>query len=207
MPFFDLPLEELQTYRPDRREPADFDAFWQATLAETRQHALSPVFAPCDSGLSLVDVSDVTFCGYAGQPVKGWFLAPHAAKGPLPCVVEYIGYGGGRSFPINWLTYPAAGYATLVMDTRGQGSTWSNGDTPDLEPDGGNPHHPGFMTRGILSPKTYYYRRLYADAVRALETARAHPLVDPQRIAVTGISQGGGVYHTLEKLKFLKENL
>ena len=31
---FDLPLEQLQNYRPPRNEPADFDAFWAQTLAE-----------------------------------------------------------------------------------------------------------------------------------------------------------------------------
>ena len=33
---FDLPLDQLQTYKPDRSEPADFDAFWAATLADAR---------------------------------------------------------------------------------------------------------------------------------------------------------------------------
>jgi cephalosporin-C deacetylase len=89
--------------------------------------------------------------------------------------------------------WSAAGYAHLVMDTRGQGSSWARGDTPDPEPDGGNPHFPGFMTRGVLSPQTYYYRRLFTDAVRAIETARAHPAVDAARVAVAGISQGGGI--------------
>jgi len=79
------------------------------------------------------------------------------------------------------------------MDTRGQGSTWSKGDTPDPEPDGANPHHPGFMTRGILKPETYYYRRVFTDAVRAVEAARAHPAIDASRIAATGGSQGGGI--------------
>jgi cephalosporin-C deacetylase len=49
------------------------------------------------------------------------------------------------------------------------------------------------MTQGVLDPHTYYYRRLYADAVRAVETAQSHPAVDPDRIAVTGGSQGGGL--------------
>jgi cephalosporin-C deacetylase len=78
------------------------------------------------------------------------------------------------------------------MDTRGQGSTWSVSDTADPGNDG-SPAHPGYMTRGILDPATYYYRRLITDAVRAVEAARTHPAIDPGRIAVTGGSQGGGL--------------
>jgi cephalosporin-C deacetylase len=49
------------------------------------------------------------------------------------------------------------------------------------------------MTRGILNPETYYYRRLITDAVRAVDAARAHPAVDEERLALTGRSQGGGL--------------
>ena len=38
--FFDLPLEQLQIYLPPRREPADFDSFWQQTLREARSFPL-----------------------------------------------------------------------------------------------------------------------------------------------------------------------
>jgi cephalosporin-C deacetylase len=79
------------------------------------------------------------------------------------------------------------------MDTRGQGSAWLHGDTPDPEPEGTNPHFPGFMTRGVLSPHTYYYRRVFTDGVRAVEAARSHPAIDADRIAITGGSQGGGI--------------
>jgi cephalosporin-C deacetylase len=193
MPIFDLPLEELKTYRPERHEPEDFDAFWQETLAETRQFALDPRFTPAEFHLKTIETYDVTFNGYNGQPIKGWLLLPRARSGRLPCVVQYLGYGGGRSLPYDWLVWPSAGYATLVMDSRGQGSAWSAGDTPDCEPGGANSHYPGFMTTGVLDPKTYYFRRLYMDAVRAVETAQAHPVVDGQRIALTGHSQGGGL--------------
>jgi cephalosporin-C deacetylase len=196
---FDLPLAELRVYKPAREEPADFDSFWAGTLAEVRKHPLAARFEPVDAGLVSIDVWDVTFAGYGGQPIKGWFLAPKdvaaspfARAGKLPCVVEYIGYGGGRGRPIDWLLIPSAGHATLVMDTRGQGSTWRRGDTPDSG-DGVTGAYPGYMTRGILDPATYYYRRLMADAVRAVEAARTHPLVDPARVAVTGGSQGGGL--------------
>jgi cephalosporin-C deacetylase len=191
--YFDLPLEELEQYTPPRNEPADFDAFWQRTLAETRRFPLAASFEPYECGLKLVEAFDVTFNGYAGQPVKGWRLLPRQRDGLLPCVVEYIGYGGGRGLPLDWLTWSAAGYAHFVMDTRGQGSVWLAGDTPDLEPEGSNPHHPGFMTRGVLNPESYYYRRVFCDAVRAVEAARSHPAVDTARLAVTGGSQGGGI--------------
>lgn len=193
MAFFDLPLEELKTYRPARVEPPDFDAFWQETLNDARRHPLDARFEPVDYGLRTLDAFDVTFNGYGGQPIKGWFLLPRQRSGPLPCVVEYIGYGGGRGFPTNWLLWPSAGFAHFVMDTRGQGSTWQNGDTPDSEPDGANPQFPGFMTRGVLAPRTYYYRRVFTDAVRAIEAATSHTAVRADRLAITGGSQGGGI--------------
>jgi cephalosporin-C deacetylase len=49
------------------------------------------------------------------------------------------------------------------------------------------------MTRGIFDPRTYYFRRVFTDAARAVEAARSHSNVDAQRIAVTGGSQGGGI--------------
>ncbi len=192
MPFFDMSLAELHAYKPERSEPADFDAFWQNTLEEARHYPLNAQFERVDYGLRLVDTYDVTFAGYGGQPVKGWFVLPAGQKDPLPCVVEYIGYGGGRGFPHERLVWPSAGYAFLLMDTRGQGSVWSHGDTADL-PDGANPFVPGFMTQGVLDPKTYYYRRVYTDAVRAVEAARSHRAVDVLRVAVTGGSQGGAI--------------
>jgi cephalosporin-C deacetylase len=193
MAFFDKPLEELQVYQPPRPEPADFDAFWSETLAQTRAHPLDARFEPVDYHLQTVEAFDVTFAGYGGQPVKGWLILPRQRSGPLPCVVEYIGYGGGRGFPTDWLLWASVGVAHLVMDTRGQGSAWRPGDTPDSQPDGTSAHHPGFMTLGVLDPKTYYYRRVFADAVRAVDAARSHPAVDAARLAVTGGSQGGGI--------------
>jgi cephalosporin-C deacetylase len=101
MAFFDLSQDELQHYVPLRREPADFDTFWQETLNAVRQYPLDPRFVPVDYGLRTVESFDVTFNGYAGQPIKGWLLLPVRRSAPLPCVVEYIGYGGGRGFPFD----------------------------------------------------------------------------------------------------------
>lgn len=191
MPQYDLSLAELRLYRSEVSRPGDFDGFWAATLAEARGVPLDARFEPYEAGLRMVEVFDVTFAGFGGHPIRGWFILPRERAGRLACVVRYIGYGGGRGFPHDHLMWPAAGYALFVMDTRGQGSAWSRGDTPD--PVGSDPAHPGFMTRGILSPETYYYRRVFTDAVRAIEAARSNPAVDPSRIALAGGSQGGGI--------------
>ena len=34
--FFDLPLEQLQTYKPPRTEPADFEAFWKNQMPKEK---------------------------------------------------------------------------------------------------------------------------------------------------------------------------
>jgi cephalosporin-C deacetylase len=195
MAFFDLSLNELKAYLPSREEPADFDSFWKSTLDEARAFLLNAKFERVDYGLVAQETFDVTFSGFGGQPIKGWLILPVGTRrdAPLPCIVEFIGYGGGRGFAFDWLLWASAGYAHFVMDTRGQGSTWSSGDTPDLHAAGGNAHFPGSMTKGILDPKHYYYRRVFTDAVRAIDAARSHPEVDASRIAVTGTSQGGGI--------------
>lgn len=189
MPLFDFPLNELEVYRPSREEPTDFDAFWRSTL-DVRGSA--PKFEPSESGLSTVDVWDVTFAGFGGHPIKAWFIKPRGATG-LPGVVTYIGYAGGRGLPHDWLLYSAAGYANLVMDNRGQGAMWVPGDTPDVPVGPLDPQYPGFLTRGVLDPSTYYYRRLIADAVLAVDALREAPGVDASRVAVAGGSQGGGL--------------
>ncbi|MEW2164784.1 acetylxylan esterase [Streptomyces sp. NPDC007084] len=191
MALFDLPVDELRTYRGAATEPEDFDAFWAKTLQEARAHELGARFEPLETPLRTVRVHDVTFAGFGGHPVKGWLTVPSGADAPLPTVVEFLGYGGGRGLAHTHLLWASAGYAHFVMDTRGQASAWGGGDTPD--PVGSGPAFPGFMTRGVEDPGTYYYRRLFTDAVRAVEAARTHPLVDASRVAARGESQGGGV--------------
>ncbi len=192
MPRFDLPLPELTSFRPDVREPADFDDFWATTIAEARAAGGSVDVVPAASPLTAIDVFDVTFPGFAGDPIKAWLTVPRGAETPLPAVVEYVGYGGGRGLPIERIVWAASGYAHLVMDTRGQGAMWgSGGHTAD--PHGTGSSAKGFMTRGIDDPHDYYYRRVFTDAVRAVDAVRGLECVDATRVAVCGGSQGGGI--------------
>ena len=197
MPLMDLPLSELESYRPELVPPDDLVERWRRTLESARTHDLALSVVAVDAGLSAIEAFDVTFAGFGGDPVRAWYTRPAGVPGPLPAVVEYNGYGGGRGLVHEHLYWAASGYAHVFMDTRGQGSGWgSGGETPDragTDADAGAPSHPGFMTRGVLDFDAYYYRRLITDAVRAVDAARAIPGVDASRIAVTGGSQGGGL--------------
>ncbi len=191
MPLTDLTLEQLVDYRPTVAEPSDFDAFWERTLTEARSLATAPTVAPAKTPITELVVEDLRFSGFGGERVAGWVTRPRGA-GKRPVVVEYIGYNGGRGLPGERLLWALAGYVHVVMDTRGQGSGWgTGGDTPD--PHGSGPASAGFMTRGILDENEYYYRRVFTDAALLVDAVATLEHVDPDRIAVTGGSQGGGI--------------
>jgi cephalosporin-C deacetylase len=191
---FDLPLAELQQYRSAVVAPADFDGFWSGTLAAARAGAPAPELRRVDGPLRLVEVFDVRFPGWNHEPIAAWLVLPARRDGPLPCVVSFPGYGNGRGLPHQHLLCPAAGFALLAVDARGQGARNDEGVTGDSETPSGPQYLGGFLTRGIADPATYYYRRLITDCVRAVDLAAGQPeLIDPARIAVAGGSQGGGL--------------
>ena len=190
MPWFDLSEAELRDYRTSTPEPDDLDAFWAARLAEA---AAPPTLTRhAEDAYGAVRVHDVEFSGARGDRIRGWFLQPPGV-GDAPVVVTFIGYGGGRGLPVEHLALPAVGIAAFVMDTRGQGGGWTIGATGDPGRESDGPEHPGVMTRGITSPETYYYTRLFIDAARAVEVAAGLEGVDASRLGVQGASQGGGL--------------
>lgn len=183
----DLDPEALAAYLPARDEPDDFDGFWSGTLAAARARDRAVSRVPVEGDLALLDVEDVTFAGYGGTPVRAWLLMPRGGT-DLPCVIRYLGYGQGRGIPVGWVQWPAAGYAHLVMDTRGQGS-----DTPDLGDEHRTPGDGPHICRGLGDPEHYYYRRLMTDAALLVDVAAEHPRLDAGRLVVAGASQGGGL--------------
>ncbi|WP_248704726.1 acetylxylan esterase [Curtobacterium sp. MWU13-2055] len=192
MALTDIPVEKLRDYQSEVTDPADFDDFWAQTLQSVRNTPLEFTMTPVEGFWRTYSVWDVTFNGANGAPIKAWLTAPNNPHDALPAVVEYNGYGGGRGLAGEHAHWADAGFAHLFMDTRGQGGAWgSGGDTVD--PDGTGSTVPGSMTRGILNRDDYYYRRVFTDAVRAVDAVREVPFVDTTRVAVRGASQGGGI--------------
>jgi len=192
MPLSDLTLAELEEYVPALETPDDLHEFWKRTLAAQARYPIEVHSELIPTHLMTLEHYDISYSGYGGAPIKAWLTRPAGVERDLPLVVEFQGYNGGRGLPVERLTWASAGYAHLFVDTRGQGGTWGGGGhTPD--PQGSDPAAPGFMTRGILDRDNYYYRRVFVDAVRAVQAGRQLPGVRAESVTVAGGSQGGGI--------------
>jgi cephalosporin-C deacetylase len=171
----------------DPETPNDFDAFWKTTLDNAAGYRLRLRREIVATPLRSVVVEDLSFVGCEGTTVHAWLIWPPSSD-PLPLVVQFCGYGTGRGLPVEHLAWASAGFAHLVIDSRGQGS-----DTPDHPLEAGSGHDGHHVARGLARPEYYYYRRLVVDAVRAVEAARTLPEVDPLSPVLLGASQGGGL--------------
>jgi cephalosporin-C deacetylase len=189
---FDMPLEELRRYRPSVDEPDDFEEYWAEALEVAATRPLDVEVRSADTVISAIDVYDVRFTGHGGARIAAWMLVPPNLEPVTPVVVEFVGYGGGRGRPAEWLTWSCAGFPHLVMDSRGQGGGWRGADTADIGA-AGEPGTRGFLTSGLAAPESHYYTRLFVDAVRALAVPGELPDLAGRRLVATGVSQGGGV--------------
>ncbi len=186
MPSIDMPLEQMRQYKPPLYREADFETFWDTTTAETVEQPLNAELIPFDLPTRGLQSYAVRFDGFKGGRLAGWYVRP-TARGKFPGVCIYHGYSGRGCRPLDMINYAAQGICVLSMDCRGQ-----IGESQDasIVTEG---FAPGWMTRGIRDPKQYYFRYVYADAIRALELLANREEVDNTRLAVTGGSQGGGI--------------
>lgn len=186
MPSIDMPLAQLREYKPELNRPADFERFWKETIDEAINAPLAVELTPYDLPAKGVSFFRLRFDGYKGGRIAGWYVRP-TGQGKFPALCIYHGYSGRGTRPLDMLGTAMQGIAAMSMDTRGQ-----NGESQDCATYEQG-HHSGWMTKGIRNPLQYYYRYVYADAVRALEVLASFNEVDSKRIAITGGSQGGGI--------------
>ncbi|WP_042169693.1 acetylxylan esterase [Paenibacillus gorillae] len=182
-------IEELYRYNPDLTPPVDLDAFWQRTFQEAAMRPLHGTRVLTETPFPAVDVYHVTYEGYDDTPLKGWYIVPKfmAGMGPLPCVVVFHGYTGGKDYPEAYADWALLGMAVFAVDVRGQGG--ETGNRMDSE----YGMTKGWLTQGILDKDQFYYKAITVDALKALEWVAEQPEIDPSRIAVYGDSQGGGL--------------
>jgi cephalosporin-C deacetylase len=183
----DWAYDQLVDYKPELIKGADFDAFWDANLAESHEAPLNAEFIELEDSLPGARVYDAAFDGVDGVRVRGWLMTPRKVEKPLATVVQFIGYTGGRDYPHGLAAHVLNGFCAFIMDSRGQG-----GNT-GMQVATSHGAHPGFITHGIMGKDEYYYRNFYLDTVRAVEILAARDEVDESRICAIGGSQGGAL--------------
>jgi cephalosporin-C deacetylase len=77
MPLVDLPLPQLQEYRPSPTREPDFDAFWEGTLAEASRIPLEIEVEPvADYPVPGLRLARIRYSGWAGSRICAWWLVP-----------------------------------------------------------------------------------------------------------------------------------
>jgi cephalosporin-C deacetylase len=188
MPQIDMPLEQLLTYPGRSPRPADFDEFWDRSLAEMqtldpqiemKPHALNAPFAEC---------FDLYFTGMGGARVHAKYLRPKNYAEPHPALVMFHGYGASSGNWADKLGYVAQGYSVASLDVRGQG-----GQSQDVGGTTGRTAS-GHFIRGIDDgPDKMLFRQVYLDCAQLAGIVMDRPEVDAGRVGATGGSQGGGL--------------
>lgn len=185
---FDMPFDQLKTYQGSNPRPADFDQFWDNSLAELAEVDPEPELIPADFQTNFAECFDLYYKGIDGARIHAKLLRPRNVKEPHPAVLMFHGYSGSAGDWFDKLGYVAQGYTVAAMDCRGQGG---------LSEDKGGVT--GWTLRGHIvrglddAPENLLFRNIYLDTTQLARIVMEMPDVDPERIGATGGSQGGGL--------------
>src|SRR3990167_209752 len=125
----------------------------------------------------------VWFRGYGNVKLHGYLAEPANIKAnqKLPAVLLLHGYSDyGRP---SWAErYARMGFIAFAIDVRGHGKSQQDY----------NPGFPGLMVDNITDSKKYSLVGVILDAIRGIDFLETLPVVDRNRIYVSGSSMGGG---------------
>lgn len=189
MPIVDMPVKELEKYMGVNPKPADFDEFWDKSIAEMK--ALDPEITMTEADFQCEGAKcyDLYYTGMHGARIYAKFLRPEKVEGKIPAVLMFHGYSGDCGDWMSKLGYVLNGYAVFAMDCRGQG-----GKSEDVGGVKGNTLH-GHIIRGLDddSPENLLFRDVFLDTAELANIAMNMDIIDETRVYAHGGSQGGGL--------------
>lgn len=185
---FDLPFEALQTYQGTNPRPDDFDEYWAKALTELAGVDAEVELVPAEFTVPFARTEHLYFTGTGGARVHAKVVRPLTIDGPAPAVLMFHGYGGESPKWTDLLGYAARGFTIAALDVREQVGYVDNlprASAFNLK------HH---VVDGLdAGPEHLLYRHVYLDTRRLFDIVSGFEGVDPDRVATTGWSQGGGL--------------
>src|SRR5437764_9050923 len=176
--------DTMPTVKPD-----DFDAFWNDVLGQASAVPLEPELIPDPLRTSEdVEVFQAFYTSVDHVRVAAWYCRPARRAARTPAIMYLPGYQMDPPIPKEWAR---KGYIALSVAPRGKLRS-----TRQF-----NPGYPNLLTHNIVDRHTYAYRGFYVDAWRGIDFLLGRPEVDPERIGVTGSSQGGGLTVTTAAIR------
>jgi pimeloyl-ACP methyl ester carboxylesterase len=123
----------------------------------------------------------IVFDSEATMSVPAYLLVPHGRGDPGPAVLAQHGHGPGKS-EVCGLDDAEAGYVVLAPDLRGFGerADWTPPDKYGCDLN---------LVHAVAAGAYPLTQNLW-DLARALDVLEQHPLVDPERIGMVGLSYG-----------------
>lgn len=189
MPVLDMPLEKLYEYQGVNPKPADFEEYWDNTLAELDKIDPQVTITPAKEFRAInADCFDLYFTGLGGARVYSKYLRPKNIKGKCPVILMFHGYSASSGDWADKTVYTNAGFIVLAMDARGQG-----GKSQDNLVTQGNTFK-GNIIRGLDDkPENLMFRYIYSDTAMLARIAATLDDVDTDKIYAAGGSQGGAL--------------
>lgn len=188
MPQIDKPLAELREYRGINPRPDDFDAYWDAALAEMHATDSRVELRPAKFQAPFAECFDLFFTGVGGSRIHAKYLRPKHAEKPHPAILQFHGYAGDSGEWSDKLGYVARGFSVAAMDCRGQG-----GISEDLGGVRGNTFK-GQIIRGLDdAPEKFTFRHIFLDTAQLAKIVGGLDEVDASRMGAMGGSQGGAL--------------
>jgi cephalosporin-C deacetylase-like acetyl esterase len=170
--------------------PADFDEFWKNAVANAEKIALDPQITKldkyCDSTYNSYEISVAA----PGGRVFGYLTIPVQPK-PVPLLVGIDASGSGRNMPIFvkqfsnrkavlWLN--VHNYSPSVP-TAERNKAYKAANTPVIY----------YLSGNTDREKYYFYRTLLGFNRIVNYVLASRPELDPEKVGLFGVSQGGGL--------------
>ncbi len=188
MPTVDMPLSKLKEYQGINPRPADFDEFWDRSIAEMNAIDPEAQFIPYPLESKIADFFELRFKSTKGAEIYAKFARPKNIDGKVPAVLRFHGLSGDGGHWASLLTYASQGYCVASLDCRGQG-----GVSQDVGGVAGTTYTTPF-TRGLDGPpEGLLCRDLFLDTAMLARIVMGLDYVDETRVGACGGSQGGAL--------------